>query len=447
MLEKPVFLADGLVLRRGTVADTEGIALFNSTIHSDDPGDLDEGVGVWTRDLMGGNHPTVQADDFTLVEDPSTLDEGGQPKIVSTLMLISQTWSYAGIPFGFGQPELVGTDPDYRRRGLVRRQMEAIHQLSAAKGHWVQGITGIPWYYRQFGYEMTLNLGGGRIFVFQRSHNQFKEEEPGPAWTQRPAILADIPALTELYARHCAHSLLRVERNEAAWRQLLVGHHPKSVKYKDVRTVMDEREEIVGYFACSRWGTIVPVLEIAVRPGDSLRALSLFAARMLRYYPESEPKADATPPDLVDFHLGAHHPVYTALGRQLEAQDTPYGWYMRVADVAGFLRHISPVLEERLAQSVVAGYTGRLRLNFFTHNAQLTFEQGKLAGIDPYNPVRLQDGDAQFPDHTFLHLLFGHRNVAEIKHIRPDCYVRHPSTEVLLEALFPKQPSTLSDWT
>ena len=43
--------------------------------------------------------------------------------------VISQTWSYRGIPFDVGRPELVATDPAYRRRGLVRRQFQVIDEL------------------------------------------------------------------------------------------------------------------------------------------------------------------------------------------------------------------------------------------------------------------------------------------------------------------------------
>ncbi len=68
------------------------------------------------------------------------------------------------MPIKVGRIELVGTDPAYRRQGLIRQQMDAIHKRSAAKGEMIQAITGIPWYYRQFGYEMALNLGGSREF-------------------------------------------------------------------------------------------------------------------------------------------------------------------------------------------------------------------------------------------------------------------------------------------
>ena len=55
-------------------------------------------VGVWTADLLRGDHPTMGADDFTIVEDTTT------GKIVSSMNLIPQTWRYEGIPFGVGRP-------------------------------------------------------------------------------------------------------------------------------------------------------------------------------------------------------------------------------------------------------------------------------------------------------------------------------------------------------
>ena len=113
-------------------------------------------VAAWTRDLLSGSHPTFGSDDFTIVEEAAT------GRIVSAMNLISQNWTYAGIPFGVGRPELVGTEPEYRKRGLVRARLKVIHALSAERGEMVQAITGIPNFYRQFGYEMAMSLGGGR---------------------------------------------------------------------------------------------------------------------------------------------------------------------------------------------------------------------------------------------------------------------------------------------
>ena len=146
-------LGDGLVLCQATIADVDRVVLFNTHVHSDQGWDVpDTKLGFWVQDLMSGSHPTVTVGDFLVVEDTAT------GEIVSSTNLIPQTWSYAGIEFGVGRPELVGTHPDYRRRGLVRAQFEVLHQWSAERGHSVQAITGIPWYYRQFGYDMALDL-------------------------------------------------------------------------------------------------------------------------------------------------------------------------------------------------------------------------------------------------------------------------------------------------
>jgi len=163
----PLDLGDGLTLRWATPADAEAVGRFNVAMHSDDPADPETFLYHWTQDLMRGDHPTTKADDFIVVTDVDG-------RIISSLNLISQTWAFDGIPFPVGRPELVATLPEFRRRGLVRRQMEIIHRKSAARGELVTAITGIPWYYRQFGYEMGLNLGGSRLLFWARPGNDEK---------------------------------------------------------------------------------------------------------------------------------------------------------------------------------------------------------------------------------------------------------------------------------
>jgi len=62
------------------------------------PAPAHTGIGEQFDKLVNGN-----AGDFLLVEDVRT------GAIASSLCLIAQTWSYAGIPFGVGMPELVGS--------------------------------------------------------------------------------------------------------------------------------------------------------------------------------------------------------------------------------------------------------------------------------------------------------------------------------------------------
>jgi hypothetical protein len=149
-------LGNGLIMRRSTPADADALAAFNGRIHGENEQDSQR-VAAWAHDLLARPHPTMNADDFTVVEESATR------RIVSSMNLIPQTWTYEGIEFGVGRPELVGTDPEFRNRGLVRAQFEEVHKWSAERGHLAQAITGIPYYYRLFGYEMTLDLAGRRF--------------------------------------------------------------------------------------------------------------------------------------------------------------------------------------------------------------------------------------------------------------------------------------------
>jgi hypothetical protein len=423
-------------LRWGTPEDAEALAAFNLRIHSDNPDEPEVFLTHWTRDLMRGEHPTTKASDFTLVVDEK---EGG--KIVSSMNLIGQTWTYGGIPFAVGRPELVGTDEAYRRRGLVRAQFATIHALSAAKGQMVQGITGIPWYYRQFGYEMTVNLDGGRKHPLDL-HKEIKPAEAEEAYRIRPALADDIPLLTELYGAFCAPSLLSRLRDEQIWRYEMVEAHRESAYARHFYVIETAEGAPVAYAEYYYWNRQLHVREFAALPGHSWRAAALFLLRHLtRKAAERSASQEKSVRNIV-FHFGSDHPVYDALARELPITDPPYCWYMRVADLPGFLQHIAPVLERRLAESIMAGHSGTLKLNLYRQRLALRFEAGKLAEIGDYEGKRLEEGDAAFPEFTFLHLLFGHRSLAELRYIFVDCWANEEAT-VLLPILFPKRPSHL----
>jgi hypothetical protein len=430
----PRDLGDGLILRWATPEDSEELAAFNIRIHSDSPDEPETELGAWTQDLMNGRHPTTGPDDFTVV-----VDTNNGHKIISSMVLISQTWNYDGIPFGVGRPELVGTDENYRRRRLVRHQFDVIHAKSAGRGELVQAITGIPWYYRLFGYEMGLALGGSRQLVWVRQPKpKADQEEP---YRLRPATTADIPLLDDLYGRYCTHSLITRTRDDTLWRYELDGPTPTSPYARQFRLVETKDGETAAYFEYTTWKAAVIVRELAVMPGHSLRGVALFLGRHFQKEAEKLNQKRKEPLTLLSFSLGPSHPLYDALDPELEKLRPSYAWYMRVADLPGFIEHIKPVLEQRLAESVMAGHSGTLRLNFYHSQMTLEFDKGALGNIGTYEPKHFEDGDAFFPDLTFLQLLFGYRSLQQLREARADCFVENNDTAVLLPILFPQRPS------
>lgn len=146
-----------------------------------------------------------------------------------------------------GRPELVGTHLDYRNRGLVRAQMEVVHQWSAERGELTQGITGIPYYYRQFGYEMGLALEGARL-GYELHVPKLKEGE-AEAYPVRPATEADLCFVAEMYELGARRSLVACVRDEALWRYELLGRDPQDIYRRQLRIIESAAGEALGVLA------------------------------------------------------------------------------------------------------------------------------------------------------------------------------------------------------
>lgn len=431
-------LEDNLVLRRAAPSDSERLAEFNARVHSDDGWEHPfQPVGDWVRDLMTKSHPTFRPELFTIVEDTAT------GEIVSSLNTIPQTWTYAGIPFKVGRPELVGTHPDYRNRGLVRAQFEVIHQWGAARGELLQVITGIPYYYRLFGYEMAVNLSGGRS-GYTVNVPKLKDDEPEP-YRLRPAAQDDLPFIQEVYNYGTQRSLLSCQRDAALWQYELSGHSKTSINGRELVVIeAAEDGEKLGFLAHPRqlWGAAMAVTQYELKPGASWLAVTPSVIRYLyatgqRYEEPGKPECEA-----FTFPLGTEHPVFEAALDRLPRHYPPYAYYMRTPDLPAFLTRIQPVLEARLADSLAVGYSGELRLSFYRRGLKLAFDQGKITSIEPWQPApHGQSGEAVFPGLSFLQLLFGYRSLSELEYAFPDLTHRGDAARLLLNSLFPQQHS------
>lgn len=431
-------LSEDLILRRASVMDTEKLAEFNSRVHSDAGWDEPfKPVGEWTRDLMTKDHPTFKPEYFTVVENLRT------GEIVSSLNLIPQTWTYAGIPIQVGRPELVGTHPDFRNQGLVRAQFEEIHRWGTERGDLMQAITGIPYYYRLFGYEMAINLDGGRT-GYTVHVPELKEGQSEP-FNIRPAKQADLKFIKETYEYGARRSLISCQRDMDMWQYELSGHSENSINGRALQIIeRTEDKEPVGFLAHPRmmWGQSIVATHYELKAGFSWLEVTQSVIRYLYKTGKEYEKTGEETCQAFTFALGVEHPVFEAAQDRLPRKYDAYAYYVRVPDLPRFLRRIKPALENRLASSIAVGHTGELKISFYRHGLKFVFESGKIIEILPWDPApHSHSGDANFPGLTFLQLLFGYRSLEELIHAYPD--VTHPrdTARVLINTLFPKQAS------
>ena len=449
----PQDLGDGLLLRWSTPADLDKVGQLLGTAFrssADDP--LNVRMVDQPHIAARSGFPWQGETAWAIVEDTSKPDS----PVVACTTLWRHQWSYAGIPIPVGRPEFVAADPAYRNRGLVRKVFQLIHERSAAEGHLVQAITGIPYFYRQFGYEYVLDLGGFRVVLLQAIPEK-KGDDPEP-YALRPATFDDIPHLQALYSQGRHHSLLWHEAPESYWRFLIDYWQDPTILARDITTlgfglrllmIVDDKGAVCGYLAVGarRGGRDLYVRDLYLDPQVSLPAALPVLLRLLREHGATVPvmKPDTPPFSEILLNLGRRHPVYDLLGEEVAPRgETPYAWYIRIPDVPAFLQRITPVLEQRLAASPFSTYTGELKIDFYRGGLHMAIANGKITTVEQWRPPTYGDhANGGCPPLVFLQLLLSYRSLADLKANYPDVWSNSEST-LLLNTLFPAQPSSVN---
>lgn len=404
-------LGDGLVLRTAaSPADIERVAEINGVIH-------DPGVAGLTQ-ALARHFPGLEMRDLIFVEDERT------GAAVSTLMLIPWTLYYDGIPLPAGELAIVGTLEPYRRRGLIRAQVDYFRSRLHERGCLISHIQGIPCYYRQFGYEYAIPLEGGL-----RLSGRELPPAPAQAIPLRRATEDDIPLLGELHRRAAQDLGIHAGRSLEEWRYQL--HYAKGTETGGETWLIQGEGATWGYFRLPdhHFGDELAVSEVSRLSYDqALGALHwLVALATGRKLPG------------VRLNLPADTTIMRA-ARSFGAHDLgTYAWQIRLPDAPALLRAIGPALERRIAASPFAGLTRQLQLGFYRDSVTLDFAAGALASVTASGPC---DGGANFPPQAFVQLVLGYKTLDELHSRYPDVGVS-PAARLLISTLFPPMTSFL----
>jgi len=342
-----------------------------------------------------------------------------------------------------GRPELVGTLPEFRNRGLVRLQFEEMHRWSEQRREMVQAITGIPFYYRQFGYEMAIDLEG-----YRRGHEahvpKLKDGEK-EQYHVRVAQEADLPFIAQTYDETRKRNMIVCERTPELFAYDLSRQDIEGA-YVLTRIIENNAGEPVGYFKHLSFvnrGSLTAVF-YELKAGMSWLEVTPAVVRYLWRTGQEFAGRDGKPCTSFGFALGEQHPVYEAIKERLPEIHGSYAWYVRVPDLPGFLNHIKPVLEKRLAESIAANHSRVIKISFYRSGLRLVLEQGRLSTIAPWQPnPHPDDGDIAFPNLTFLQMVFGYRTYEELHYAFPDCWCNDDEARVIINSLFPKKTSNI----
>jgi len=387
-------------------SDVERVAQLNGAIHG-------EGVAGMTRNLAT-HYPGMRGRDLIFVEDEAS------GEVISSLCLIPWTLVYERVRLPVGEMGIVGTLESHRRRGLVRAQVACFKRRLAERGCLLSLIQGIPYFYRQYGYEYAIPLEGCVRFTG-------RDLPPAPQahFSFRPAALEDVPLLTRLYDEAACDLPIRTARDEAVWRYLF-QHTAATETETETLLIEDEGSRVAGYLRLPAHHFFD---ELTVNETSRLGYDAALAALHHTVALAAERRAPGVrlnlPPDS----------TLSRAARAFGARDMgAYAWQIQIPDPAAFLRAIGPALEQRIAASPFAGLTKGLPLCFYRESVVLRFAGGRLAEVVRGGPA---EGEINLPPHAFTPLLFGHHSLDELRAAYPDVSVDR-AWRLLVETLFPK---------
>jgi hypothetical protein len=314
---------------------------------------------------------------------------------------------------------LVGTLEEYRRRGLIRAQVALFDQRLRERGCLFSNIQGIPYFYRQFGYEYALPLEGGL-----RLETRHVPDPPGVPFSFRPATKKDLPILATLYDEAAQDLDVHTVRDEDTWRYLLTRTQGTEMEQKT--WIVERAGEVAGYACVPRhhFDEELAVSEVSRLGFDAALAVLDHLKKLAL-----ERKAPG-----IRLNLPASFTL-TQVARSLGAYDLgTYAWQIRVPDYVPLLRALAPALERRIAASPFAGLARELRIGLYRETLALRFDGGRLAEVA--NLGHTGGEEICFPPLQFIPLLLGYRTREELCDAYPDARIA-PAERMLIDTLFP----------
>ncbi len=391
--------------------DIEKAVQFNDSIHGEPVGEMVR--GLCTR------HPATSFKDFFFVEEEAT------GKMVSFLCLIPLRWSFEGVELKVAELGCVGTLEEYRQRGFVRALNVRYEERLKEGGYDLSVIEGIPYFYRQFGYEYALPLGEECTIRLDQIPDQKKGETPKKI-AVRPLTLKDIPQASHLFDEAVSKFSIHTIRDEDIWRYQEEQRMAAGVRFESYAVESDGT--MIGYFRLSK-DKEVSILEASDLNYKGVLEVLRYAKSMAK----SEEKAPYV--KIRQSSSSSFVEVAKYLGGKVRPH---YAFQIRIPDICRFLTKIKPVLERRIRDSVFRGLTATVKINLYTKALELQFVKGELQKV--ISTKLLKEWDVGFHPLAFFKLLVGYKDREELSAQYHDVIVNEKMHHII-DTVFPKTVS------
>lgn len=398
-------------------------------------------MGEWVRMMMDGRHASASPATVAIAE------EAGTKRIAAVITTAPQTWYYSGIPLQALNITEVGTHPDFRGNGLISKLMNMIHQRVEEDGYHFSLVWGVPWFYKKFGYYQTLGNKASRTYARAGILSRWEEQD---AYQVRPMTCEDIPFGVMLHTQASQQSLIYFPYDEKYWNMFAFDYFEEN---RDQYRVIEKDGRPVGIFSHNTHASN----QMSVYMFDLIRGVSWLEAtpRVTAYllqYGDRQLQENGCRIEEIAYSLRQGHPVFEIMRDNYSKERQQEQNYYRIPEIKGFLSAIKPVLEQRLGESFICGYTKKVKLQLFGLKELIFihFDSGKIIEISSVDNVHHGYYDIHMPLEIFMHLLFGQMDIDDCMHLNREVGSWNDGRgvdnelRILLKVLFPKKSSYIN---
>ena len=373
----------------------------------------DEDVRGITRRFVE-HHPEMNKEHFFVVKHGN--------RAVAGLLLVPQVWRLGEIELKVAEMGCVGTDPEHRRKGVQWILNNEFDKYARENGFDLCALAGIPYFYRQFGYQYAVELD----YSTELKVEDLPEMDTGIMVEKFEETHID--KADEILRKTQERYLVRSVRTKGIWRmQLTTGTYGGELYEANVFT---RGGEIAGYFryVVDDEKKTINIRELGISENVSVEEIAATIRKQASEKGLTELKTGLS-------HLDEFSRYLISRGAKT---NRPYAWQVKIIDLPGFISKIKPVLEQRIENSEYTGLSKDITINFWKYAVKMKIEEGKIVSIE--RAFGEKDRTIGFNPYAFMKLALGYKSRMELEKMYPDFRVRG-NLEGLIDVMFPKQSS------
>lgn len=270
-----------------------------------------------------------------------------------------------------------------------------------------------------------------------------EKKDSKPPFTARDAKRSDVSFIAETELNSRQHLFVTAARDAKIFESEMFGRREGSMVASGMR-ILEWDGVPVGYYEfyvpTKRDMVRVDGLEISSTV-NWLDAASSMLVDLKAMAEKIEPVAGGKC-EKIEFEFGSEHPALNMFDTQFGSEKNSYSWVVRVPDVAALVSHLTPVIEKRLADSDLRGWSGDLKISFYRSGLEMVFDDGKLTTAKNTGPIEGHEAHAHYPDLTFTKALFGQHSFTQLRAIHDDCFTHKRAHHVLQDILWGGQQAS-----